>query len=367
MPEGPGAPLYPVWVTHTGSTHVLHASPSVAKGRVYVAVTNPNARSPGGGVLCVDIKTGKRVWHAEPPLGDIRGAVSLHNDRVFALSGEGWIAAYDAPTGRPLWSRPLNPDDSKGRPLAINQTPPVPTRHGLLVSDWQTPQFLLSYDTGQQLARIDGNVGYYAAFPTVFEGVMYCARRGGAVALRLPSGEKVWSVEEKARSTSAVVVVESKVLYTASGAVKARDAGTGDILWQAAVPNAGYLNPVPIVWDDMVLVNGTDLVAVDLATGKRRWTVQCAREPDRFERSQRQAMGGSSTPIVAGDLAYVGHDDTSIRAVQRDGHVVWEHRLGTPIKTDPVVCGNLLLVHDYAGNLWCFAPAEVVHDPATNE
>ena len=66
-------------------------------------------------------------------------------------------------------------------------------------------------------------------------------------------------------------------------------------------------------------------------------------------------MSGSSTPIVAGDLAYFGHDDTSIRAVDCKGALVWEHRLGTPLKTAPVVSGNLLFVHDYAGNLWCFA------------
>ncbi len=34
--------------------------------------------------------------------------------------------------------------------------------------------------------------------------------------------------------------------------------------------------------------------------------------------------------------------------------VVWEHRLGTPIKTAPAVSGNKLFVHDHAGNLWCF-------------
>ena len=30
--------------------------------------------------------------------------------------------------------------------------------------------------------------------------------------------------------------------------------------------------------------------------------------------------------------------------------------MGTPVNTSPVVSGNLLFVHDYAGNLWCFAP-----------
>lgn len=81
----------------------------------------------------------------------------------------------------------------------------------------------------------------------------------------------------------------------------------------------------------------------------------CGREADRFLRSRRQSMAGSSTPIIAGDLAWFGHDDTSVRAINRAGDVVWEYRLGTPIKTAPAITGNLLLVHDYAGNLWCFA------------
>jgi len=355
--RGPGAPLYPLWIRHAGSVHVLHASPVVAGGRLYVAVTNPNAGAPGSGVLCVDAKTGTEIWRARTPLGDIRGPVTVHEGRVFAVSGEGWIAAFDAMTGRSLWARPLKPEYQLGRPLAIIQTPPAPTPLGLLVSDWQSPQFLLGATTGRQIAQIDGNVGTYVAFATAYDGVMYAARRGGAMAVQLPSGKQAWSVEEKARSTSAGIVVDGRYLYTASSAVKALDAATGKLRWQTAVPNVGRRNPIPVVWDDIVLVNGTDLTAVDLGTGKQRWVVKCAREPNRFERSRRQAMAGSSTPIVAGTLAYVGHDDTSIRAVRRDGTVLWEHRFGTPVKTDPVVSGNLLFVHDYAGNLWCFGPA----------
>jgi hypothetical protein len=49
--------------------------------------------------------------------------------------------------------------------------------------------------------------------------------------------------------------------------------------------------------------------------------------------------------------AWFGHDDTSLRGITREGKVIWEHRLGTPIKTAPAVTGNLLLAHDFAGNL----------------
>jgi len=357
LSHGPGASLYPLWVRHTGSVHVLHASPVVAQGRLYVAVTNPNAGTPGSGVLCLDAETGRQLWRAQSPMGDIRGPVTVHNGCVYAITGEGWVAAFNAENGQPIWNRPLDAAYRAGRPLGINQTPPVPTARGLLASDWQTPQFLLGYADGKPLGQLRGNAGTYAAFATAFDDVMYCVARGGRTALALPSGKVQWKGEESARSTSAGVVVNGKFLYTAASTVKALDAATGTPVWQCPVPNETHQQPIPIVWDDLVLVNGRHFAAVDLATGKVRWTVACGREADRFEHSQRQALAGSSTPLVAGALAYFGHDDMSVRAVDKAGKLVWEYRLGTPIKTSPAASGNLLFVHDYAGNLWCFAPA----------
>ncbi len=75
----------------------------------------------------------------------------------------------------------------------------------------------------------------------------------------------------------------------------------------------------------------------------------------RQSRLTTETMAGNSMPLVAGDPAWFGHDDTSIRAVNRDGDVVWERVVGASVKTAPIITGNLLLVHDYAGNLWCFA------------
>jgi outer membrane protein assembly factor BamB len=207
-------------------------------------------------------------------------------------------------------------------------------------------------------------MGYYAAFATVFDDVMYTACRGGTIALKIPGGEVVWQAEETSRSTSAGIVVDGRFLYATQGGVKAVDPATGRQLWHAGVANNGYQKPIPVVWDDLVLMNGTKPAAVDLTTGKAVWTVECGKEADRFVRSRRHVLAGSSTPLVAGDLAYFGHDDTSIRAVNKDGQVVWEHRIGTPVKTAPATSGNLLFVHDYAGNLWCFCTTASVRVPA---
>ena len=357
LAKGPLPPLFPLWVKYTGSVHVLHNSPVVAGGRVFVSVGNPNAAAPGAGVLCLDAATGKQLWKADSPKGDIRSPVSVHKHVVYALTGGGWVAAYDAATGRLLWNKPLNPSYENGRPLAINNTPPVPTRHGLLVSDWKKPQRLLDYMTGEQKVELAGDVGHYASFATVFDDIMYSVRRGGGSALRLPGGQSVWKIDESSRSTSAPIVVDGKLIYSGSSGIRIREVATGKLIWQKGIANTGFQNAIPVVWDDQILVNGENLQILDLKTGKSHKTIKCAQEADRFLRSRRQAMAGSSTPIIAGDFAWFGHDDTSIRAINRGGDVVWEYRLGTPIKTAPAITGNLLLVHDYAGNLWCFAGA----------
>ena len=246
---------------------------------------------------------------------------------------------------------------SDGRPLAINNTPPIPTQFGLLVTDWQKPQYLLDYASGERLSTVQGDTGYYASFATVFDDVMYTVRRGGGSAIRLPNGEQLYKFDESSRSTSAPIVVDGKLIYSGSSGIRVRDAATGELLCQKGIANVGYQNAIPVVWGDRILVNGTDLVILDLKTGETLHTVPCGREADRFHRSRRQALAGSSTPIVAGDIAWFGHDDTSLRGITRKGEVVWEHRLGTPIKTAPVVTGNLLLAHDFAGNVWCFEGA----------
>jgi len=356
--QGPGAPLYPLWVKNTGSVHVVSSSAVVANGRLYVPVTNPNAGSPGSGVLCLDARTGEKIWHAPSPKGNVCGPVLVRDGVVYVVTAENWVGAFEAETGRRIWAKPLKEEYRPGRTIGLNQTSPVPTKHGLLVCNWWDSHFLLDYTSGKKLAKFDESSGSKASFGTVFDDVIYVTRRGYRAALAIPSGEKLWRRKaKKSGPTSAAIVHNDKLLYASSGGTKAVEASSGELIWSADVKNNGKLCPAPVVWDDIVLVNGQNFTALDLETGKKVWDVKCGNQLERFVRSQRQVLGGGSAPIIAGELAYFGHDDTSLRAVDKTGKVVWEYCLGTPIKTDPVVSGNLLFVHDYAGNLWCFGPA----------
>jgi outer membrane protein assembly factor BamB len=385
--------LYPLWVTHTGSVHVRHASPVVAGGRVYVAITNPNAGNPGSGVLCLDARTGKEVWRAATPMGDIPGPVTVHNGRVYALTGQGWVAAFDAATGKAVWQTPLSEEYRQGRPLGTNYTTPVPTERGILISERDRAPVLLNYDTGEIL-QLEGhrNPGQYAPPLTAYGGIVYAGQRLFRYARSVATWKTLWESEDEIRHTSAPVLAGGKLFYNGccrisnlklpprvpgsrpirppvgtvdperTNLVRAVDAASGKILWETPLRNPAsntveLANATPAAWDDLLVVNGAEPVGLDAATGKERWGLKYSQDPARYERSQRQTLGGSSSPLIAGSRAFFGHDDTSLRAVNKAGRVEWEYRLGTAINTAPVVSGNLLFVHDYAGNMWCFAPS----------
>ena len=193
--------------------------------------------------------------------------------------------------------------------------------------------------------------------PVVKNDIMYSANRGERFAMKISTGKILWENKETSRSTSTGIIYDDKFIFCATGAARALDIKTGEVVWEKLVPNNSYACPTPVVWGDLILVNGQDLKALDLKTGKVVWSVPCGLESNRFERSRRQVLGGASTPVISGSFAYFGHDDTSVRAINKNGEIKWEYRFGTPIKVDLAVSGNLLFVYDFAGNIWCFAPA----------
>lgn len=224
-------------------------------------------------------------------MGDMRGPVTVRDGAVYAISGEGWVGAWNAADGSPIWAKPLKPDYESGRPLAINNTAPVPTEHGLLCADWRSTQQLLDYETGETIAEFPVDVGHYAAFATVHKEVMFAVRRGRADAIRVPSGEAVWQAEETSRSISAPIVIGEKLIYSGSSGLRARNVKTGELLWQAGHGNAGYQNAIPVVWDDVLLANGEHPRVFDLETGEPGWRVFCAQD------ARRRAISALSSAV----------------------------------------------------------------------
>jgi alcohol dehydrogenase (cytochrome c) len=95
--------LQPVWVFSTGMTNRHEAPPIVNNGVMFVA-------TPGNQVLAFEAKTGTLLWRYKRPLpADVillhrtsRG-VALYGDKVFFATGDAFLVAIDARTGKEVW------------------------------------------------------------------------------------------------------------------------------------------------------------------------------------------------------------------------------------------------------------------------
>jgi alcohol dehydrogenase (cytochrome c) len=96
--------LQPVWSFSTGVINGHEAPPIVNNGVMFVA-------TPGNQVIALDAKTGALLWRYRRPLpedvillhGTSRG-VALYGDKVFFAAGEAVLVALNAKTGREMWA-----------------------------------------------------------------------------------------------------------------------------------------------------------------------------------------------------------------------------------------------------------------------
>ncbi len=88
--------------------------------------------------------------------------------------------------------------------------------------------------------------------------------------------------------------------------------------------------------------NGT-LAAIDLASGKPRWTYKTSG-----------ALGiGESSPAVANGAVYVGDLEGVIHAVNAaDGTRLWTFKTGSEVKASPVVVNGLVIIGSYDTHLY---------------
>jgi len=119
----------------------------------------------------------------------------------------------------------------------------------------------------------------------------------------------------------------------AGGTLRAREAATGNAVW--AFPSVQSLRAAPVVdADGRVLLGTTDrrFVALDLATGKERWTWK---------------LGADVTypPVVFGDRVLVSTYEDVLYALNRgNGNLAWRAPLPSRPLSGPLLYGQGVLV-----------------------
>ena len=98
------AKLKPVWSFATGVINGHQAPPIINGGVMFIS-------TPGNQVLALDAKTGNQLWRYKRPLAEdaiilhpTNRGVALLGDKVYFASGDAVLVAIDAKTGKEAWA-----------------------------------------------------------------------------------------------------------------------------------------------------------------------------------------------------------------------------------------------------------------------
>ncbi len=332
----------------------LLSGPVVAGGRVYVMDTQAAVRA-------FDAKTGRDVWTAkisrpgEKTRIAFGGGVSFGDGRVYATSGYGLVAAYDAATGSQIWRADLKvplrgaPSFDDGRIFVVSQ---------------DNQLSVLSADKGETLWDSVGTVEATslmgASPPAVSAGTAVVGYSSGELmAMRVENGRMVWQ-DALARTgrTAAIaaltdidapVVIDAGRVYAIGhgGRIVALELATGQRLWERSLAGVS----APWVAGDYVYVVTVDgeLVALTRGEGKVRWVTQLQRW--RKEKKRKDPIRWTG-PVLASDrLILTNSLGQMISVSPYTGQLLSSVKLGDASYVSPVVADNMLFVLTDDGKL----------------
>ena len=254
-------------------------------------------------------------------------------------------------TTRP--GRPASADALAAAGVSWQWTAPPPAYVGMPAADDTNVAFTYGH---QHLVLLDGKgalrwdvarLGLRDVAPRLTADLVLAATDDGLAAFRRTDGSKVWDTGLQARPNTPVVAGGLAVTSTWEGALVGLDLGTGKVAW--TVPLAGASIGPPATDGATVVASweqdqrkGAGVVAVDPATGRRRWAV--AVPP-----------GGVSAPTVTPDHAavLVAGDLAAHALAMADGAERWSvatEGAGSP-EVPPAAVGKdaVLVAHRLGG------------------
>ncbi|MEQ1865850.1 MAG: PQQ-binding-like beta-propeller repeat protein [Micropepsaceae bacterium] len=302
---------------------LIEADPKLANDAVKLPkpVLNPDWPQPGGyadNVMHHLSASGdlERVWSTGVGAGSstssrLTASPVISDGKIYALDSEVKVTAYDAKTGDDVWSVDLTPNDE------------------------------------------DAEDGFGGGITANGGRVFVATQENQLLALAEDDGRVLWDhrgIAESAGilgSNSAAVSGDLVVVPYTSGELFALNVRNGKAAWSDTLARTGGLTPLstladisgrPVIDRGLVFANSHAgrLVAIDIRTGERVWTID---------------VGGTQRPWVVGDYVYVITDDAKVMCVRRaDGRVRWIHQLDAfrnpDAHTGPISWSGPVLVSD---------------------
>jgi len=325
----------------------LNARPVVADGRVFMI----DAR---GSVVAVDETTGNSLWttRLEDESRNDRmafgGGLSFDEGRIYAHSGGKFFVALDAATGTEIWRTTVlipfhgAPTASGGRIYVSSDD------NELLALDMATGAVQWTYQGIVESARL-----LTSPSPAVLGDIVVAPFASGElVALRAQNGNPIWSdsLTRSGNSTALSAindvagspVILDGVVYAMShsGVLVAVELRTGERLW--TLP-AGGLHTPWVVGDYLyVVTTEAEVVCVNRLTGTISWITSLDLFENPNRRKNRIAWSG---PVIAGGRVFLASSTGDAAILNAyDGSLVREFTLSDDVFVAPVIANETIYV-----------------------
>lgn len=324
------------------------ASPVVAGGVIYSV-------DSAGVVYATDFKTGKSLWSkryddkiTEQSNIAYGGGVAYSKGRIFVTSGYGFIVAANAKNGDEIW-RYKSVTPFRGAPTVLEDRVIAVTNDNLITAVTRdTGEFIWDY------IAIAENAGMLGAASPASDGtaVVAALSSGELITLLSSTGQLVWqdSLSSNRRLTplSTLTDIDGNPVIAGGRAYAVSHAGrmvsidmrTGERSWEADVAGT----KTPWIAGNYLFVTTIDaqISCISAVDGRVRWVNQLQRFTDQKKRRGLITWNG---PVLAGDRLIVTSSHGYIASISPyDGRVISVVKMPSGSTVDPVVVDNTILV-----------------------
>ncbi len=360
-------PLRTWWTTTIGGTPAL-GTPVVADDVVVISVVD-RGQGDQGGLVALDLRTGAERWRITTG-SPLVNAPAIADGIVVAALSSGEVVAHDLGSGVLRWRVDL----ATGLDPLLTSLWAAPTiADGVVYAGIQGNFAALDLVDGEVLWSQDPAPVYpwlgSRAAPAVADQRVFAAlnRDLGLASWAALDGMAAWRNQTGATTAvNASPVIAADVVYVASvsGDVTALDVADGRLRWGRRVTLGGFewgysIIAAPAVADGRLFVptQWQDLVALDAASGMELWRAYSPMSPINFAHYRSDSPGFLASPVVTGDVVWVGRPDGRLLALAAsDGRELWSTQLGAPIVTSPAPAGEVLVVATYDGTVRALIP-----------
>ena len=276
----------------------------------------------------------------------VGGGVAFDGGALYVSSGYGMLLKLDPATGEEIWRQPTR--------TPLHSAPAVSNGRVFAISD-DNEVFAFNADSGEVIWTHQGIIEQARMMtspsPAVVDDVVLVPYSSGElVALRVQNGGVLWqdSLSSAGKLTplsslndiaSGPVVADGYVFVTAqSGVISAFDLRTGQRIWSQPAGSLGF----PWVAGEFLYLVTTDsnVVCFSRADGKVVWMTQLDVYESKRKQEGRIAWTG---PVMAGGRLYVASShERSVTLNPITGEILSEEKIGDPVFVNPIIANETI-------------------------